>query len=290
MYRDISLINGNGQTFELTKPETKVLASGLQGFGFSTSSTMLRIGDESETTYEQHDLVPINFDANFYGTEEEIYNNYRKFVKFLSYKPIYVLYKTPNSEEVYRRKVNTTSVTKSEIQPNGILVCPVVFNSSSFWEDNIERVVTASKSTEGTGKSYPLSRPYFYATLSTDNVGLNYTGGLKTPLRIEINGVVVNPQYNIFDEAGQLYGVGKLIGSYDKVVVDSDEFNELIELTKNDVLVDNPYNAQDFSVMNPEAQFTFIKMKEGENTMVFNLDTSFTGSISVKWRNRYLSV
>lgn len=290
MYRKFSLVNGEGTTWELTNKDFPVFASNPSGLGFGTSTQSLRIGDESDVTYQQYLLSDVSFDIIFYGDNKEIYKNYYDFVQFLLVKPIYLLYKTPASDNVYRRKVYGSSLSKTEITENNYMSCTLNLSTQSFWEDNIEHIIVASKSTEGDGKSYPLSRPYYYAIVSTDSMELNSSGGLDTPIRIEINGTVNNPQYNLYDEKNELYGIGKFVGTFDKVIVDSDEFNETIELLNGAIFEPNPYNFQDFSIIDGTSQFTFLKLKKGVNKMVFNLDSAFNGEVTIKWRNRYLSV
>lgn len=289
-YRKFSLVNGTGATLSLIDDKKKIIGIEPTGLGFSKSTSTLRIGNESVLTYEQDSLQNIELRIIFYGTNKEIYKNYQDFVDFVSVEPLYLLYEKPDTSNVFRRLGYISSLGKSEISTDNYMACPMVFTTQSFWEDNIERSIVASSSQSGEGKSYPLTRPYFYAKQSINDMIVNSTGGMETPLKIEISGATTNPSYSLFDANGKQYGLGKLLGTYDKITIDSDDTDETIYLESGGVATDNPYNYQDLSIGDGKTQLTFLKVRSGENKIVFNLGTTFDGEVKVSWRNRYLSV
>lgn len=290
MYRKFYLVNGNGTTQTLTDPKVKVFADNPSGLGFNTAASYLRLGNESLLTYQQYSMVQKNFDIKFYEDSiDKMYDQYNKFIKFLTIKPIYLLYEV--NKKVYRMKVNVESLSKGQISHmDGMLTCQISMAPLTFWEDNVANIIEVTKQSLE-GKSYELERPYSYGSLTTDNVEINSIGTLDAALKITITGAATNPQYNLYDENDTLYGSGKIIGQYDYISVDADEAEESIVLKKNGVIVENPYNYQDLTVGIPgETYVTFLKMKPGNNRMSFNLDAGFNGNIKIEWRNRYVSV
>ena len=99
-------------------------------------------------------------------------------------------------------------------------------------------------------------------------------------------------QYNLYDENGERYGVGKILGTYDRIYINTGELDETIELERDGAVIANPYNYQDLSVGENDANsvVTFIKLKTGQSSLSFTLPMSFSGNITIRWRNTYATV
>lgn len=292
-YRILSLVNGNNATWTLADPKTKVFGTNIAGFGFSTDASFLRLGDDQLLTYEQYSMVEKTMDIIFYDdTLEKIYKKYNDFIKFLSFKDIYLLYQTPASSTSYRMKVQVSSLSKGEVSPdNSALTCALSLIPLSFWEDNIKNTIEVSNDAGEGGKAYPLERPYFYAASSASDIQIETRGTINAPVEISIIGEATNPQYSLFDENDNLIGIGRFVGTFDSVYVNSDEAEETIILMQNGVALENPYNYQDLTIgQADESYITFIKLQTGVNKIAFTLDAAFEGSVKVEWRNRYVSV
>lgn len=282
-------MNGNGDVQTLTEPNDKVFGHNPTGLGFTTSPAFLRLGNDNIKTYSQYDMIEKELEILFYDDGNIVkYQKYNDFVKFIVIEPVYLIYEI--NDKAYRMKVHIDSLSKGEVNyEDSMLHCNLSMTPLSFWEDNLPNIIETSRSVDD-GKSYPLTRPYEYGSVTTDNIEINSVGTLDSPLAITINGQTTNPTYEIRDEFGNVYGKGKFIGTFDKVVVNAEEAEETIELYQNGVLVVNPYNYQDLSIGDGKAYLTFIKMKTGLNKLSFGLDAGFGGSVKVEWRNRYVSV
>lgn len=267
MVRHFSLINGAGVTWDITTRET--FATNPSGLGFGTDSSYIRVGNDSVITYEQFVMMDKEFDIMFMGdTLAEIYHRYNDFVSFLLKKDIYLVYKIPSSENSYRMKVYVTSLGKGEVSAsNSALTCPLVLMPLSFWEDNIENEVSST-------------------TLGTKTI--NSIGQLPTPLTIEVNGSVTNLSYTQTNDSDVTLGAGKFVGDFSSVEVVSEESEERIVLKQGATTVANPYNYQDLNITAP--QLTFLQLQNGSNKITLSSDVAFSGTVKLKWRNRYLSV
>lgn len=267
MVRHFSLINGAGVTWDITTRET--FATNPSGLGFGTDSSYIRVGNDSVITYEQYAMQNKEFDIMFMGdTLAEIYQRYNNFVSFLLNKDIYLVYKIPSSENSYRMKVYVTSLGKGEVSADtSALTCPLVLMPLSFWEDNIENEVSAT-------------------SLGTKTI--NSIGQLPTPLTIEVTGSVKNLSYNQTDASNNVLGAGKLTGTYTSIEVVAEESEERIVLKNNSTTIENPYNYQDLNLTAPK--LTFLQLVNGTNKITLSSETSFSGTVKLKWRNRYLSV
>lgn len=290
-YRKFKLLNGVGEEYLLTDKSNKVFGNNPQGLGYSKTLSILRLGDDNYVPYSIINLDQMTLELLFYDdSNANKYQAYVDFINFLSHKPLYIMYQRPNSFTWFRRAVETLSLTKTEVSLDSMLHCNLQLQTLSFWEDGTSNVIETSQQLE-TGKIYPLVYPFTYGGSSLDGISLRSIGMLDSPLEITINGTVVNPQYILYDENDNVYGRGKLNGTFDYVYVNSDEANEALVLEKNGAYLDNTLSFQDLTVGSPnEIYVTFLKIKTGLNKIRFIVDGGFTGTVKLEWRNRYVSV
>lgn len=293
MYRKFRLLNGADKTYDLADPSVhNVFAHQPEGLGYTRTLSTLRLGNENLITYSMINLDTVNFEILFYDDKlSSKYQKYIEFVDFISVKPLYLLYQTPNTFDWYRKRVESLSLTKTEVaEEDTMLHCDFALQSLSFWESNDINVITGESGLEG-GKIYTISYPINYGNKSLSNMPLTSSGLLETPLEIFIGGVCTNPEYVLYDENDEIYGRGKLIGTFDSVYVNSKEIEEDIILIRNELVLDNPLSYQDLTIGSPnEIYITFLKIKEGKSKISFFLGDDFTGTVKVQWRNRYATV
>ena len=292
-YRKFRLQNSNDTYYNLTDHNFKVFANNPSGLGFSKTLSILRLGDENLIPYSMVNLDNINFEILFYDDKiVDKYQKYQDFINFLSYKPIYLLYQRPNSFKWYRRRVEITSLTKTEVNfDDSMLHCPMQMLALTFWEDEENNVIKLDNNESSDGKVYPITYPIVYGSYSLSNIDLQSLGMLEAPLQITIDGEVTNPQYLLYDEYDNIYGRGKFNGTFDKVYVNSIESNEEILLERNGTILDNPMGYQDLTIGSPnEIYVTFLQLKTGKSKLRFIVDQGFTGNVTIEWRNRYVSI
>lgn len=292
MYRRFRLLNSRNQILELTDKKYKVFANSPQNLGYSKTLSLLRLGDENVLTYSMVNLDTITLEALFYDdSNSDKYQKYNDFVSFISYKPIYLLYQKPNSLNWYRRKIETLSLSKTEVSTDGMMHCNYQMSPLTFWEDNEQNTIEVSSYTVGDGKVYPIEYPITYGGNSLSNISMVSLGALDSPLEITIDGTSTNPQFVLYDAQDNVYGRGRLVGTFDKVYINSKESEESIVLEYNGLVLSNPLGYQDLTVGSPsEIYVTFLKLKTGTSKMAFLLDQGFDGTVTISWRNRYVSV
>lgn len=268
-YRKLSMINGKGVTWTFTDLSNKTFAGGLQGFGFSNTASLLRIGDMNYISYSLNNLDEMSLELIFYAdTVEGIYSDYSDFVAFLSAGGLYLIYDVPNLN-VYRRPVMVTSLTKTEVSADtSALECSLSLMPLGFWEDNVENSVTITSG---------------YADVT---VG----GNMDTPMNYTLTGSsMASPMVGVRNgtsSTDEFYNQGRFIGTYNSVAVISEELSESITLRNgSNQVVSNPYNYQDLTVS--VEHVTFFKVHPGGNRVT----TNATGAtLVVTWRSRYASV
>ena len=252
-YRRFWLQTASGSIFTLTDPSVKVFASNPEGFGYSMTNTTTRLGDVDYLTSKVPTMLDKSFEIIFYGDDiEEIYRNYQSFVRFINTDETLYLYYELGSIGTYRIVV-------------------------TFWEDGQENTVTFS----GSGT--------IFGTFEV----LGETG---TEASIRITGNTRNPHYRLLDMNGGgdgvTYGRGQFVGSFTEVYVNADPVNETIELKDtNGDPVANPYNYQNLTIGEDGVRLTFLSLRKGLNKVTFGqLDTQVSATVTIKYRNRYVSV
>ena len=291
MVRKFSLINRNNATWDFTDPAEKVFARNPAGLGLVKSAELLRLGNKQKVVDEQYEFVNKTFDVLFYGdTREKMYSDYNDFIDFITVGDISLLYEIPSQNVAYRISVLVSEITKTEVKENGIMSCGLTLTPLSFWEDNEKNSLVISVEDSRYGKKYPLTRPYRYAgSNALDNVAIDITGNMEVPFEITIDGGCTDPSYQIFaSDETTVRGQCQFSGTYSYVYVNSDEAEEEIKLFDgNGTEVTYPYNYQ---VLSSVEENTFLTLKKGRNKLRFTLGSLFEGTVTIEWRNRYVSI
>lgn len=291
MVRKFSLINRNNATWDFTDPAEKVFARNPAGLGLVKSAELLRLGNKQKVVDEQYEFVNKTFDVLFYGdTREKMYSDYNDFIDFITVGDISLLYEIPSQNVAYRISVLVSEVTKTEVKENGIMSCGLTLTPLSFWEDNEKNSLVISVEDSRYGKKYPLTRPYRYAgSNALDNVAIDITGNMEVPFEITIDGGCTDPSYQIYaSDETTVRGQCQFSGTYSYVYVNSDEAEEEIKLFDgNGTEVTYPYNYQ---ILSSVEENTFLTLKKGRNKLRFSLGSLFEGTVTIEWRNRYVSI
>lgn len=293
MYRKFKLLNSIDEEFVLTEQDYKVFAHNPEGLGFTKTISTIRLGDEETLLYSMINLDNINFELLFYDdTLSSKYQKYVDFIRFISFKPLYLYYQRPNSFDWFRRKIEIVSLTKGEVDYNdSMLHCDLTMKPLGFWEDDVENVLVISNAEITEGKIYPITYPFTYGRNSFSGVDMLSQGLLDTPMEIFINGACEDVEWILYDSNDTIYGRARFSGAFDSVYVNSRESEEDIKLARNGSYLENSLSYQDLTVGSPnEIYITFLKLKAGRSKISFNLDTTYEGDVTIKWRNRYVSI
>lgn len=266
IYRELMLINGNNEQWSLSDKEENSFATDLDGFGMSTTISTIRLGDMNYLSYSLNNLDSISLTIYFYGGSiADLYGYYNQFQSFLAEGDLYLIYVVPDIGE-FRRPVALSSIGKSEIRVDGLLECPIVFATLGFWEDRAQSSISIANNGTGT---------------------IVNNGNMPCPFKIETTGTLSSPKYT-FSKSGNAYGVGQFTGSYKGMTVDTGEFAEsIILLNSSSAVVTNPYNYQNLSAGSGDEDITFFNIKIGTSSVAMS---GVTGTTTITWRNRYVSV
>lgn len=288
--RKFWLTNNEDAIYHLTDPSTTHFLASPQGLGITIDYSSIKFSNSELINSKDYVLGTISGDLLFYSdTRGNKYQEYFDFLTFVSKSPIYLYYQTPNSDEAFRCLVQITGLEKTEVDLDSILHCPVAFKMQTVWYSQHENIRTVTSEIEN-GKKYILHRPYAYGASSYNNVNITNYGNIETSFIFEVDGATTDLEYSI-SQNGEVYGRGKILGTYDYIKVDSDDLNEEIVLVNGTSTIPNAVNYQDLTVGSPNKIYiTFLKLKTGTSRINFGVHDGFDGTITVRWRNAYLSV
>ena len=291
-YRKFWLINSLGNRYDFTDPAKTVFLNDPSGLGFQRQITTLKVGNSELLTSQQFNLTDVQGDLLFYdGTNGTRYQAYFDFIQFAKFKPLELHYLTPNNLTGYHCDVIFTQANKSEVDEDGILHVPCVFHRLTEWLTDKDESYLMTNDPLDEGKYHDLVYDYHYAGTNLSNTPINNNGTDDVGFILEITGEVENPQFSL-TQGGETYGICKINGTYDYVMIDSIERTESIYLEYNGSAITNPEQYQDFTIRNGASYLTWLKLRVGTSQFSFtcgNIDT-FDGTVVLRFKNSYATV
>lgn len=291
-YRKHWLVNALGERYDFTERENEVFLSNPSGFGFQRSYSAMRVGNSELVTAQQFTLTDINGELLFYKSSVGgKYEDYQNFIQFAKFKPLEFHYQTPNELASYHCDVIFVQADKTEVDVDNILHVPVTFHRLTEWLTDQDKEYVLDNTPLDEGKFHDLVYDYHYAGTNLSNSVITNDGTDDIGFVLEIVGRCINPQFTL-TQNGEIYGICKITGTYDYVMIDSVERTEQIYLELEGASISNPERYQDFTIRNGASYLTWCKLKVGASNFAFtsgNIDT-FSGSVNIRFKNSYATV
>lgn len=292
--RKFWLENQDGAIWHFTDEESNTFLNVPAGLGLAVDYAGFRLGNAEIVNYQEYQLNNITGTLLFYKNNRAgIYDDYFKFMQFISKNSLLKLhYQTPNDFNSYYCYCFVAQIDKGELDNNrAVMQCPITFKRQTFWRNDNKNIINIENVVGEDGKHYTLQRPYYYAPSKLNNIRILNKGNAEATLKLTIFGEVTNPTFKIFDNNNNQYGAMRMLGTFDEVMIDSDDLNENIVLKRNGAIITAPYGYQDLSIGSPNQIYvTFIKVKSGASMGVFTYDGIFTGSLRLEWSDEYASI
>ena len=198
--REFRLVNEKGQQYSLMDIENYCLLTDPSGLGYNYYTEYEQLGNtfiENLRRLEQGQITGV---ANFLK-----YDNYKNLIDFIEKSErLRIAYKIPfeNGSKEFLRDVNIQSITKTQLQTNGVLSETITFDCVSLWyEENT--IVYDMQHQEGEMrwdfKWDPIFRDYNARKLDFIN-----NGHVEAPIIVEMKGPIKNPSLELTVE-GKLY-------------------------------------------------------------------------------------
>lgn len=291
-YRKFWLVNALGNEYQFTDENSKIYLNQPEGLGFVKAYSVEKVGNSELVTSQQYELTDITGELLFYDTNNGTkYNDYQNFIQFAKYRPLEFHYLIPNSLTSFHCQILFTQADKSEVSDDSIMHIPVVFHRLTEWLTDNDTTYVFDNSAIDDGKYYDVVYDYHYASTGLGGSSVWNNGTDDVGFILTIDGEVQNPQFTL-SQNGAIYGICKINGTYDYVMIDSIETEESIYLENNGSVIANPEQYQDMTVANGNSYLTWTKLKVGETIFAFtcgNIDT-FDGEIKIVFKTSYVTV
>lgn len=199
MVREFKLQNEKGQEFSLMDIKNYCLLT-EPNLSYSYSTEYEQIGNMFISNLRKIEQGQIAGTLNFLN-----YDNYKKFIDYIEgSESLHIIYKIPfkTGAKEYLKDINIQSLSKSEIQTNGVISESVIFDCLSLWYEKTIAVYNMEAGENEIRWDFMWDSKFIEFTSRS----LNYInkGHIEAPILIEINGEVVNPII-------ELYVEGKLV-------------------------------------------------------------------------------
>lgn len=240
MVREFKLVNEKGQEYSLMDLESYCFLSEPSGLGYSYNTEYEQIDEVFFSNLRKIQQGQISGKVNCLH-----YENYRALVDFIeSSEKLRFSYKIPfkDRQKEYFKDVNIQSLEKTQVNTNGVISEPIVFDCLSLWYEENTTVYTIEPVSNEIRWDFRWdSRFTDYNTRSLQFIN---EGHVEAPILIEFTGKVINPKIQLYVE-GRLYQELKFnttINEYEKLLYCTKKNEFYINRQKTDGTLEDLYD------------------------------------------------
>lgn len=221
MVREFKLINDKGQEYSFMDIENYCLLTEPTGLGYGYNAEYEQLGNTFISNLRKIEQGQIEGQVNFLN-----YDNYKKLIDFIEQaESLKFSYKVPLTEGVkeYFKDVQIQNITKTEIQPNGIISETIIFDCLSLWYE--ENTVIYKIEPQENEMRWNFTWDSRFIDYNARNLSFVNQGHVEAPILVSMNGQIVNPRIELYIE-GQLYQsveIKTTIEEYEKLLYGTKE-------------------------------------------------------------------
>lgn len=196
MVREFKLINDKGQEYSLMDVEGHCLLTEPSGLGYAYTTEYAQLGDAFITVLRQLQQGIISGVGLF-----KTYDNFYDFVNFVEKaESLKFAYKIPfkNGSKEFLKDVQIQSITKTQIQPTGLLAETITFDCLSLWYTEDVKIYTVGEDEDEIRWDFRWDSKF--ADYSVRNMEYVNEGHVEAPIYIVFDGPVANPKITLFVE------------------------------------------------------------------------------------------
>lgn len=240
MVREFKLLNDKGQEYSLMDIQNHCLLTEPNGLGYSYSTEYEQLGNTFIANLRKVEQCQISGTLNFLK-----YDNYKKFIDFIERADtLKFVYKIPfeNGTKEYLKDINIQSISKSQIQTNGIISESVIFDCLSLWYEENKTVYSIEPQTDEVRWDFKWDNKF--ADYDTRKLQYINQGHIEAPILVEIGGHVLNPKIELYVE-GELYQTVTFIvdiAEYEKLLYGTKENEFYIQKQNTDGTLESLFN------------------------------------------------
>jgi hypothetical protein len=238
--REFKLINEKGQEYSLMDIYNYCLLTDPSGLGYEYSTEYEQLGNTFITNLRRIEQGHVEGIANFLN-----YDNYKKFVDFIERaENLKLSYKIPfkDGEKEYFKDIQIQSLTKTQIQTNGIISENIIFDCLSLWYEENTVIYTIEPLTNEMRWDFMWDSSF--TDYDTRNLKYINQGHVEAPILVEMSGHLVNPKIELYVE-GELYQTVAFtteIAEYEKLLYGTKENDFYINKQNTDGTIESLFN------------------------------------------------
>lgn len=270
MVREFNLLNEKGQTFSLMDIQKYCLLTEPTGLGYAYLADYEQVENSFVGNLRRLEQGTISGTVNFVN-----YDNFTKLVDFIEQaEKLKFQYIVPenNKKITLYKDIEIQSLSKTQIQPNGILSEMVVFNCLSLWYEQNDIVYTAESVED------ELRWDFKWDSRFTDYENRNITfenkGHVEAPFLLEMNGYVKNPTISVYVNNEKRYelALDLTVEEGEKLVYSTRDDELLLYLEDANGNKNNLFNYLDLNNIN------FFKLPKGVSEVRLSAENEIVNS------------
>lgn len=240
MVREFKLLNEKGQEYSLMDIKNYCLLTEPDGLGYSYATEYEQLGNTFIANLRKLEQGSISGIANFSN-----YDNFKNFVDFIERaESLKFSYKIPfqNGTKEYFKDVNIQSLSKTQIQTNGIISESITFDCLSLWYE--ENTMIYSVGAQDNEIRWDFEWDSRFADYDTRSLTYINKGHVEAPVIISIDGHIINPSISLYVEGELIQKVDfeVEINDYEKFLYGTKENDFYIRRQKTDGTFESLFN------------------------------------------------
>lgn len=266
--REFKLVNEKGQEYSLMDINEHCLMTEPTGLGYSYSTEYEQLGNTFVTNLRRIEQGKIEGQANFLK-----YDNYKALIDFIEHsEQLRIKYTVPysNGNKTYFKDIQIQEISKSEIQPNGVLSESIKFDALSLWYS--ENTFSYNVSRQPGEIRWNFTWDSRFGDHQSKEVNFINDGHTEAPVEITIDGEVVNPKISLMveNELVQEVTITTIIAEYEKLLYGTKENDFYINRQNTDGTLTSLFNLDVIDFENDNV----IRLPKGRDcTLILESDT-----------------
>ena len=193
MVREFKLINEKGQEYSLMDIENYCLMTEPSGLGYGYSTEYEQLGNTFISNLRRVEQGQIEGQVNF-----KTYDNYKNLIDYIeSSETLKISYKIPLTDGVkeYFKDIQIQHITKTQIQPNGIISESIIFDCLSLWYEEKKTIYEIAPLEDEIRWDFRWDSRF--SDYNSRNLNFINQGHVEAPIIVEMKGELVNPKIEL---------------------------------------------------------------------------------------------
>lgn len=238
--REFNLENEKGQVFSLMDIENYCFLSEPVGLGYSYNTSYEQLGNVFITNLRRQEQGRIEGILNFIN-----YDNYLKLINFIEKsESLKFVYKIPFKDGIkeYYKDITIQSISKSQIQQNGILSEAVIFDCLSLWYEKKSYVYKIEATEDEIRWDFKWDSKF--SDYSNRSLNFINEGHVEAPIILEMQGQIKKPVLQLFVDGilHQTINFNIEINEYEKLIYNTKENEFVLNKQKVDGTLESLFN------------------------------------------------